>query len=76
MEILVTGGAGYIGSVVVEQLIRKNHIVTVYDNLSLGHRAAVHESANFIQGDLNDKKSLSKLFESQTFDGVMHFAAK
>ena len=76
MNILVTGGAGYIGSVVVEQLIRKNHTVTVYDNLSLGHRAAVHEGANFVQGELNDKKSLSKLFESQTFDGVMHFAAK
>ena len=76
MHILVTGGAGYIGSVAVEQLIRKNYSVTVYDNLSLGHRNAVHESAEFVQGDLADRQSLSALFKSRRFDGVMHFAAK
>lgn len=76
MHILVTGGAGYIGSVAVEQLIQKNYSVTVFDNLSMGHRDAVHEAAEFIQGDLCDKTAISTLFKTRKFDGVMHFAAK
>ena len=54
MRVLVTGGAGYIGSVVTEKLIEDGHEVVVYDNLSKGHRAAVHPDARFVQGDLHD----------------------
>ncbi|MGD9374307.1 MAG: NAD-dependent epimerase/dehydratase family protein, partial [Anaerolineae bacterium] len=61
MHVLVTGGAGYIGSVVTEELIRQGERVTVYDNLSQGHRAAVHPQAEFIQGDLANPQAVSDL---------------
>src|ERR1044072_5246759 len=54
MRILVTGGAGYIGSVVTEELVKDGHDVVVYDNLSKGHRGAVVEGAAFVEGDLLD----------------------
>ncbi len=75
MNILVTGGAGYIGSVVVEELIRQGDQVTVYDNLSQGHRAAVHPQAEFILGDLADREMLNELFAQHNFEAVMHFAS-
>jgi UDP-glucose 4-epimerase len=75
MNILVTGGAGYIGSVVVEELIRQGERVTVYDNLFQGHRAAVHPQAEFVQGDLADRGALDALFAGDRFDGAMHFAS-
>ena len=75
MHILVTGGAGYIGSVVTEELIRQGEQVTVYDNLSQGHRAAVHPQAEFIQGDLAHARAVSDLFARRSFDAVMHFAS-
>ena len=75
MRILVTGGAGYIGSVVVEELIRQGHPVTVYDNLSQGHREAVHSEAEFVLGDLADRGALERLFASRRFEAVMHFAS-
>jgi UDP-glucose 4-epimerase len=75
MHILVTGGAGYIGSVVTEELIRQGEQVTVYDNLSQGHRAAVHPQAEFIQGDLAHARAVSDLFAHHSFDAVMHFAS-
>jgi UDP-glucose 4-epimerase len=75
MNILVTGGAGYIGSVVVEELIRQGERVTVFDNLFQGHRAAVHPKAEFVQGDLCDRQSLNDLFARRDFEGVMHFAS-
>lgn len=75
MHILVTGGAGYIGSVVVEELIRQGEHVTVLDNLSQGHRAAVHPEAQFVEGDLADRALLDSLFVQGSFDGVMHFAS-
>ncbi|MFN2289820.1 MAG: UDP-glucose 4-epimerase GalE [Anaerolineae bacterium] len=75
MHILVTGGAGYIGSVVVEELVRRGDQVTVYDNLSQGHRAAVHPEAAFVQGDLADQDVLNSLLADQEFDAVMHFAS-
>ncbi|MGD2040904.1 MAG: NAD-dependent epimerase/dehydratase family protein, partial [Anaerolineae bacterium] len=75
MHVLVTGGAGYIGSVVTEELIRQGERVTVYDNLSQGHRAAVHPQAEFIQGDLANPQAISDLFKGRSLDAVMHFAS-
>jgi UDP-glucose 4-epimerase len=75
MHILVTGGAGYIGSVVVEELIRQGNRVTVLDNLSQGHRAAVHPQAEFCRGDLANRETLSDLFAQGYFEAVMHFAS-
>lgn len=75
MNTLVTGGAGYIGSVVVEELIRRGERVTVYDNLFQGHRAAVHPQAEFILGDLADREALNDLFARHDFEAVMHFAS-
>ena len=75
MKILVTGGAGYIGSVVVEELIRQGDQVTILDNLSQGHRAAVHPQARFVEGDLADAGALNRLFDTHEFEGVMHFAS-
>ncbi len=75
MHILVTGGAGYIGSIVAEELIRQGERVTVLDNLSQGHRAAVHPQAAFVYGDLADRRLLDDLFASNHFDAVMHFAS-
>lgn len=75
MNVLVTGGAGYIGSVVVEDLIRQGDQVTVYDNLFQGHRAAVHPQAEFVLGDLADREILSDLFARGNFEAVMHFAS-
>ena len=75
MKILVTGGAGYIGSVVSEQLIARGDQVVIFDNLYQGHRDAVHPQATFVQGDLADQRALEALFSAQSFDGVMHFAS-
>jgi UDP-glucose 4-epimerase len=75
MRILVTGGAGYIGSVVVEELLRQGDQVTVFDNLSMGHRAAVPAQAEFVLGDLADAETVDQLFARQRFDAVMHFAS-
>lgn len=74
-KILVTGGAGYIGSHTVESLIDRGYEVVVYDNLCAGHRQAVHAQAEFVEGDLLDMERLNKLFDAHQFDGVMHFAS-
>ena len=75
MKVLVTGGAGYIGSVAVERLVAAGHGVTVFDNLSQGHAAAVHPEATLIQGDLRDAEAVDAIFRSHTIDAVMHFAS-
>lgn len=75
MRVLVTGGAGYIGSHVVDLLVREGHDVTVLDSLEKGHREAVHPSAAFVQGDCGDAALLDRLFADRPFDAVMHFAA-
>ena len=75
MRVLVTGGAGYIGSVVVEELIRAGHAVVVYDNLSKGHRDAVSEPAVFIKGDLLDGTGIHLTLKEHAIDGVVHMAA-
>jgi UDP-glucose 4-epimerase len=75
MRVLVTGGAGYIGSVVTDHLLRAGHDVTVLDNLIMGWREAVPAGAEFIQGDTGDEAALDRLFGSHGFDAVLHFAA-
>jgi UDP-glucose 4-epimerase len=75
MQVLVTGGAGYIGSHVVDSLVTGGHQVVVFDNLVAGHRQAVHSGATFIEGDLLDLAQVSRVFDQHTFDGVFHFAS-
>lgn len=75
MNILVTGGAGYIGSATADALIQAGHSVTVYDSLVTGHRRAVPNGATFVEADLSDSDALVKTLTDQTFDAVMHFAA-
>lgn len=75
MSILVLGGAGYIGSHAVDQLIEKGYAVAVVDNLQTGHEKAIHEKATFYQGDIRDKAFLESVFEKENVEGVVHFAA-
>lgn len=75
MAVLVLGGAGYIGSHAVDQLIEKNYDVAVVDNLQTGHRNSVHEKAHFYQGDIRDKGFMESVFEKEVIEGVIHFAA-
>ena len=74
MHILVCGGAGYIGSHMVQLLLARGHDVTVFDNLSTGHRDAV-SGGRFEFGDLGDSTALDRVLGSTQFDAVMHFAA-
>jgi len=75
MRILVTGGAGYIGSVVTEQLVEQGHAVLVLDNLSKGHRDAVVEGAEFVQADLRDHADVVRALRTFDADAVVHLAA-
>jgi len=76
MAILVTGGAGYIGSICVEELLRQDHEVIVIDNLQEGHREAVSPEATLFVGDIGDRFFLSRLFHDFHIETVMHFAAE
>ncbi len=75
MNIFLTGGAGYIGSIAARQLLESGHQVTVYDSLITGHREAVPAGVEFTQGDLGDNKTLASALEANKYDAVMHFAA-
>jgi UDP-glucose 4-epimerase len=75
MRVLVTGGAGYIGSVIADQLIAGGHQVVVYDNLSKGHADAVSAQAIFVQGDLLNAGQLKETLVSNEVDAVIHMAA-
>ncbi|MDI6774277.1 MAG: UDP-glucose 4-epimerase GalE [Verrucomicrobiota bacterium] len=75
MKALVTGGAGYIGSVTTELLLDSGHDVIVFDNLERGHRAAVDRRARFVKGDLRDRKKIAAVMAREKPDAVMHFAA-
>jgi len=75
MRVLVTGGAGYIGSVAVDALLAEGHEVAVYDNLYMGHREAVNPRARFVEGDLADREALGAMLADFRPEGVMHFAS-
>ena len=75
MNVLVTGGAGYIGSVFVEQLLDAGHSVTVFDNLSEGHRSAVDPRATFVHGDFNERDVIHDALAKAGPEAVVHFAA-
>lgn len=75
MKVLVTGGAGYIGSIAVERLVKSGASVVVFDNLYQGHANAVHPEATFVQGDLADKAAVDAVLGEHKPDGIMHFAS-
>jgi UDP-glucose 4-epimerase len=75
MRVLVTGGAGYIGSVITEDLVAEGHQVFVYDNLARGHRAAVTPEAELIVGDLLERDKLVRIFGENEIEAVIHLAA-
>jgi UDP-glucose 4-epimerase len=75
MAILVLGGAGYIGSHTVYELIDAGRDVVVADNLLTGFKEAVHPKARFYQADIRDRKAMDSLFEKEQIEGVIHFAA-
>jgi UDP-glucose 4-epimerase len=76
MRILVTGGAGYVGSAVSSELLKAGHEVIVLDNLQQGHEPAVPKGARFVQGDICRPAPLARLFRESSFDAVMHMAAE
>ncbi len=75
MSVLVLGGAGYIGSHAVYQLIDQGEKVVVIDNLRTGHKEAVHPDATFYEGDIKNKAFMQKVFKDESIDAVVHFAA-
>src|SRR6478735_7030005 len=75
MNVFVTGGAGYIGSVCTEELLNAGHQVTVYDNLTEGHRSAVDPRADFIRGQADGENDLTAILKQAQPEAVLHFAA-
>lgn len=75
MAILVLGGAGYIGSHTVYELIDRGEDVVIVDNLETGHREAIHEKARFYKGDIRDRSFIDGIFEQEKIEAVIHFAA-
>ena len=75
MSILVCGGAGYIGSHTVHQLIKKGEKIIVVDNLQTGHRKAINPKAKFYEGDIRNSETLDKIFIENKIEAVIHFAA-
>jgi UDP-glucose 4-epimerase len=75
MKILVTGGAGYVGSHMAHYLIKQNHKVVILDNLSTGHEILIHPEAIFIKGDIGNKSTVENLLRTYEIEAVFHFAA-
>ena len=75
MNVFVTGGAGYIGSVCTEELLNAGHTVTVFDNLTEGHRSAVDSRAKFVEGCLRDSALVKQALKDAKADAILHFAA-
>ena len=76
MTVLVSGGAGYIGSVVAERFLEHGHAVAVFDDLSRGHRAAVPAGAAFLEGDVRDRARLVEVMAAVRPDAVAHLAGE
>lgn len=74
-NILITGGAGYIGSHIVEKLVKNKFKVFIYDNLVTGHKLLINKKANFIEGDLNDFKKLKRVIKNNNITSIVHLAA-
>lgn len=74
MKVLVTGGAGYVGSVCAHVLVESGHEVTIVDNLTTGNRSAIPEGATFVEGDVKDV--IGEVLSNANFDAVLHFAAR
>ena len=74
MKILITGGAGYIGSFMTKRLVEDGHGVVVLDNLERGHEEFINNSSKFIKGDIRDTNLLNQIFSENQIDAVMHFA--
>src|SRR5438132_13299142 len=75
MNVFVTGGAGYIGSICTEELLNAGHLVTVYDNLTEGHRSAVDPRARFIPGQPEEENNILESVLDAKPDAILHFAA-
>jgi UDP-glucose 4-epimerase len=75
MSILVTGGAGYIGSHITESLIDRKYNVIILDNLKTGHKRLINQKANFIKGDINNKKLVNNIIKQYNIQTVIHLAA-
>src|SRR5690349_6375156 len=75
MNVLVTGGAGYIGRVICDQLLDEGHQVVIYDNLAKGHRDAVAAEAVFVEADLLDADALGRTLRAHAIAAVVHMAA-
>ncbi len=75
MNLFVAGGAGYIGSIFVEQALNSGHAVTVFDNLTEGHRAAVDSRAAFFEGNLSNQKETADALRASHAEAIVHFAA-
>ena len=75
MNILITGGAGYIGSHITEQLISKSNKIIIFDNLETGHERLINKKAIFVKGDIKDKKILSNIIKKYEIDTIIHLAA-
>lgn len=76
MKLLITGGAGYIGSHTVAALRKQGHEIVVFDNLSTGHAEALPSSVVLVRGDVRDEQALGKVFAQHRFDALLHFASK
>jgi UDP-glucose 4-epimerase len=76
MNVLITGGAGYVGSIVTEELIARGHNTVVFDNLSSGHRQAVPRAACFVQGDIGDTAIVRRTLVTHQVEAVVHMAAE
>jgi UDP-glucose 4-epimerase len=75
MSILITGGAGYIGSHIAEQLINRKYDVIILDNLKTGHEKLIDQKANFIKGDINNKKLVNNIIKQYNIQTIIHLAA-
>jgi UDP-glucose 4-epimerase len=76
MQILITGGAGYIGSVIAERFVQQKHVIVILDDLSTGKRELINEAAIFVKGSILNKALLNQIFQQHKFDLVIHCAAK